>query len=176
MQVQTQKIDLIGFDKVQETVMRMKLSKATLPQGDITIRLNQPIAYGQCDCCWYGGPVATASCNNDKFTLVANGNVRATLIDKISNKELAYVKDNSNGGLFHNRMCSFIKNDAHLYDTLDGKEPHLKLNLYDVNWFEIFFNKVKGVTTDKSYVSDLSNIFDAIAEMVDKMSMDLLPY
>ena len=79
MKVQTRKIDLIGFDRIQEILMRMKLSEVSLPEGEICIELHQPIDYGKCDCCWYGGTMATVKWNNNEFEVVAevssiNGN------------------------------------------------------------------------------------------------------
>lgn len=176
MKVQTRKIDLIGFDRIQEILMRMKLSEVSLPEGEICIELHQPIDYGKCDCCWYGGTMATVKWNNNEFEVVANGDVIASLNDKLTNEQLAYIKDKSNGGGFHSEMCIFIKNDAHLYEIMEDKDQRFALNFENNNWFEIFFNQICGVTTDNSYVSDSTNVFDAIADAAERMADGLLPY
>lgn len=176
MRLLTQKIDLIGFSRIHEIIMRMKLSEVDLPEGDITIELEQPIEYGKCDFCWYGGLMATVRCNDDEVTVVANGDVIASLIDKKNNEEIAYVKDKSNSGRFDDEMHAYIKNDAHLYEIMKEEDSQYVLNFENNNWFEIFLNKVKGITTGKSYVSDSTNVFDAIAEAAEKMSEGLLPY
>lgn len=176
MKVQTQKIELVGFDRIQEVLMRMKLSEISLPEGEISIELHQPIEYGKCDYCWYGGLMATVKNNDNEFTVVANGDVIASLNDKLTNEQLAYVKDKSNGGGFHGEMCVFIRNDAHLYEIMEDKDQRFALNFENNNWFEIFFNKICGVTTDNSYVSDSTNVFDAITEATERMTEGLLPY
>ncbi len=176
MKVQTQKIELVGFDRIQEVLMRMKLSEISLPEGEISIELHQPIEYGKCDYCWYGGLMATVKNNDNEFTVVANGDVIASLNDKLTNEQLAYVKDKSNSGGFHSKMCVFIRNDAHLYEIMEAKDQRLALNFENNNWFEIFFNKICGVTTDNSYVSDSTNVFDAITEATERMTEGLLPY
>ena len=176
MKVQTQKIELVGFDRIQEVLMRMKLSEISLPEGEISIELHQPIEYGKCDYCWYGGLMATVKNNDNEFTVVANGDVIASLNDKLTNEQLAYVKDKSNGGGFHSEMCVFIRNDAHLYEIMEDKDQRFALNFENNNLFEIFFNKICGVTTDNSYVSDSTNVFDAIAEATERMTEGLLPY
>ena len=58
MRVKTQNINLEGFNRIQEIVMRLKLAERTLPPGDITIKLNQDIIDGYCDYSWYGGLIA----------------------------------------------------------------------------------------------------------------------
>ena len=156
--------------------MLMKLSEISLPSGDISIKLNQPIEYGKCDYCWYGGPIATVSCNDNIFTVVANGDVVVSLINKQTNEVVAYVKDKLNGGQFYEEMCMFIKNDAHLYEIIEDKDPRYKLDFDNNNWFEIFYNKIEGVITNQSYTSDFTNVFDVIAEAVEKMTEELLPY
>ena len=176
MKAQAQKIELIGFDRIQEILMWMKLSEISLPEGEISIELHQPIDYGKCDYCWYGGPMATVKWDNNEFEVVANGDVIVGLNDKLTNEQLAYVKDKSNSGGFNSEMCVFIRNDAHLYEIMEDKDQRFALDFENNNWFEIFFNKICGVTTDNSYVSDSTNVFDAIAEATERMTEGLLPY
>jgi len=167
MKVQTQKINFNGFERIQEVIMRMKLSDASLSDGDISITLEQPIEYGKYDCCWYGGLIATVECGVNEFTIVATGDVTASLIDKLTNEQLAYVKDKANDGRFNDEMCIFIKNDAHLYEIMEDKDQRFTLNIENNNWFEIFYNKSSGAITENSYVCDSSNVFDAIAEAIE---------
>ena len=173
MKAQTQKIELIGFERIQEILMRMKLSEISLPTGDISIELNQDVEYGMCDYCWYGGLMATVKNNDNEFTVMANGDVIASLIDKKSNEQLAYVKDKSNGGGFYSEMCIFIKSDAHLYEIMEDKDPRFALNFENNNWYEIFWEKINGETTDDSYVSDMTNIFDAICDGIEMLKEEM---
>ena len=173
MKIQKRKFVLKGFDRIQETVMAMKLSEVSLPSGDIKIELNQEVEFGKCDSTWYGGVIATISCSNDVYTVVANGDVIAVLYDKTTGNDIAYVKDKSNSGAFNSEMCSYIENDAQLYEFSRDENPKYKLVFSYNNWFEIFLNKSKGKYTDQCYVSDSDNVFDVIAEAVDYMA---LPY
>lgn len=176
MRVQTQQIEFIGFERIQEILMRMKLSEVSLPAGKISIELEQSVEYGRCDYCWYGGLMATVKNNDNEFTVVANGDVVASLIEKLTNEQLAYVKDKSNSGGFYSEMCVFIKNDAHLYEIMDDKDPRFSLNFENNNWYEIFWEKINGDTTDDSYVSDATNIFDAISEGIELLKEEILQH
>ena len=173
MRVQTQKINFIGFERIQEIIMRMRLSEVPFSAEDITIILEQPLEYGKYDCCWYGGLMATVKCGDEELTIVASGDVIASLIDKMTDEQLAYVKDKSNSGRFNDEMCIFIKNDAHLYEIMEDKNQRYTLNFENNNWFEIFYNKSSGAITENSYVSDSANVFEAIAETVEIMTEHL---
>ena len=59
---------------------------------------------------------------------------------------------------------------------MEDKDQRFALNFENNNWFEIFFNQICGVTTDNSYVSDSTNVFDAIADAAERMADGLLPY
>lgn len=174
MKAQTRKIEFVGFDRIQEILMRMKLSEILLPEGEISIELHQPIDYGKCDYCWYGGLIATVKNNDNEFTVVANGDVIASLNDKITKEQLAYVKDKSNGGGFYSEMCVFIKSDAHLYEIMEDRDPRFELNFENNNWYEIFWERINGDTTDDSYVSDMTNIFDAISDGIELLNEKML--
>ena len=93
MRVKTQNINLEGFDRIQEIVMRLKLAERTLPPGDITIKLNQDIIDGYCDYSWYGGLIAEVYSMDSEYRVMANGDVIVNLIDKKTNDEVAYVKE-----------------------------------------------------------------------------------
>ena len=62
--------------------------------------------------------------------------------------------------------------DEYSYDKfIDELQKNVELlDFENNNWFEVFLSKVDNQTTDNSYVSDCENIFDAIAEMVDKIA------
>ena len=115
MRVKTQNINLEGFDRIQEIVMRLKLAERTLPPGDITIKLNQDIVDGYCDYTWYGGLIAEVSCMDSEYRVMANGDVIVNLLDKKSDDVVAYVKDKSNGGDFYEKA------DLRCYDRRKQK-------------------------------------------------------
>ena len=172
MRVKTQNINLEGFDRIQEIVMRLKLAERTLPPGDITIKLNQDIIDGYCDYSWYGGLIAEVYSMDSEYRVMANGDVIVNLIDKKTNDEVAYVKDKSNGGSFYSIMCPYIQNDTHLYEIIEDKDPKYSLVFSNNNWFEIFRDKMSGSYDGESYVSDCSNIFDVLAETVETIWYD----
>ena len=173
MRVKTQNINLEGFDRIQEIVMRLKLAERTLPPGDITIKLSQDIIDGYCDYTWYGGLIAEVSCMDSEYRVMANGDVIVNLIDKKANDEIAYVKDKSNSGDFYSIMCPYIQNDTHLYEIIEDKDPKYKLAFSNNNWFEIFRDKKCGSYGDgDSYVSDCCNVFDVLAETVETIWYD----
>lgn len=84
MKVKSQNIALEGFNRIQETVMRLKLAKRTLPPGDITISLSQDIIDGHCDYTWYGGLIAEIG-GSDVSIIYGVSHFR-------SNRELYYDK------------------------------------------------------------------------------------
>ena len=172
MKVKSQNIALEGFNRIQETVMRLKLAKLTLPPGDITISLSQDIIDGHCDYTWYGGLIAEITCMESEYRVMANGDVRANLIDKHSNEEVAYVKDKSNSGSFYSIMSQYIENDTHLYEIIEDNDPKYNLVFSNNNWFEIFRDNVCGSYDGDSYVSDCCNVFDVLAETVETIWYD----
>lgn len=169
MRVKTRDITLEGFDRIQEIVMRLKLEERELPPDDIKIKLNQSIYDGRCDYTWYGGLIAEISSMNCKYRVMATGDVIVKLIDKDTNEEVASVKDRSNGGDFFDIMRHYIKNDAHLYEIMEEKDPKYKLDFSNNNWFEIFKDLISGVRDGDSYVSDCCNVFDVLAETVERI-------
>lgn len=169
MLLQTHKVELDGFERIQEILMRVKLTNVRIPTENVKITLHQSIEYGKCNYCWYGGLIATIVCGDNQFELMANGDVIVRLLDKITNDVLAYVKDKSNSGSFYDRMQAYIANDAHLETIMADVDPDYVLDFENNNWFEVFLSKVDNQTTDNSYVSDCENVFDAIAEIVENI-------
>ena len=172
MRVKTQNINLEGFDRIQEIVMRLKLAERSLPPGDISIRLTQDIIDGYCDYTWYGGLIAEVSSVDSEYRVMANGDVIVNLLDKGSDDVVAYVKDKSNGGDFYSIMRPYIENDTHLYEIIEDRDPKYKLVFSNNNWFEVFRDKICGECDGDSYVSDCTNVFDVIAETVETIWYD----
>lgn len=170
MLLQTRKVEFDGFDRIQEILMRVKLANIRITTENVKITLHQCIEYGKCNYCWYGGLIATIVCGDNQFDLMANGDVIVHLLDKKTNEVLAYVKDKSNDGSFYDRMQAYIANDAHLEAIMADDDPDYTLDFENNNWFEVFLIKVDDQITDNSYISDCENVFDAIAEMVEKIT------
>ena len=147
MQIQTQNLTLVGFDRIQEVLMRLGLANIKLPDTPAIIELHQEIEYGKCSSIWYGGILASITSGENEFSLYANGDVRAYLIDKRNDETIAYVKDKSNAGCFGDEMSQYIKNDAHLMEIIREEDPIYSLEIDDNNWFEVFFDKLNGVET-----------------------------
>ena len=73
--MQVQQIKLNEFDRIQQVLMQYKLAAIEIPKEEITITLAQPVEYGKCDCCWFGGEVAEISCGDRKYYIIANGDI-----------------------------------------------------------------------------------------------------
>ena len=169
MQTQTQNLTLEGFDRIQEVLMHLRLANIKLPDTPVIIELHQQIEYGKCSSIWYGGFLASVTSGENEFSLYANGDVRAYLIDKRNDETIAYVKDKSNVGRFGDEMSQYIKNDAHLMEIIRQEDPIYSLEMDDNNWFETFFDKLNGVETNNSFVSECDNVFEAITEIVENI-------
>ena len=169
MQTQTQNLILEGFDRIQEVLMRLRLSNITLPEKPVKIELQQEIEYGKCSSIWYGGFLASVTSGESEFSLYANGDVRAYLVDKPTNETIVYVKDKSNSGRFGEEMSQYIKNDTHLMEIIKQEDPIYNLEMDNNNWFEVFLDKLNGEETNESFVSECDNIFEAIAEIVENI-------
>lgn len=173
MRLQTNKISLSGFDRIQDILMKSKLAKIDLLMDDLEIKLLQDIEFGKCCSLWYGGLIAEICIGNSKCSLLANGEVRASLIAKQNEQEIAYVKDKSNSGTFGSEMSQYIKDDAQLQALISGEDFGYFLDLTDNNWYEVFFESINGEDSDECEVCDSDNVFDAIAESVEMM-MDFM--
>ena len=95
--------------------------------------------------------MASITSGKNEFSLYANGDVRAYLIDKRNDETIAYVKDKSNAGCFGEEMSQY------------------SLEIDDNNWFEVFFDKLNGVETGSSFVSECDNVFETITEIVENI-------
>ena len=166
MQIQNQNLILEGFDRIQEVLMRLRLSNIVLPNEPVKIELHQKIEYGKCSGMWYGGILASVTSGENEFSLYAIGDVKVELIDKRNDEIVEYVKDKSNGGRFGSEMSRYIKNDAHFYSILQEKDPIYRFEFMDNNWFEVFVGVIDGKETNKSFACESDNIFEAIAEIV----------
>lgn len=166
MQIQNQNLILEGFDRIQEVLMRLRLSNIVLPNEPVKIELHQKIEYGKCSGMWYGGILASVTSGENEFSLYAKGHVHAYLVDKRNNETVAHVKDKSGEGRFMDEMSRYIKNDTHLMAIRLEKDPIYSLDLIDGNWFEVFFDKLNGDKLIESYICLNDNIFAAIAEIV----------
>lgn len=169
MQTQTQNLTLKGFDRIQEVLMRLRLANIKLPDTPVIIELHQQIEYGKCSSIWYGGFLASVTSDENEFSLYANGDVRAYLVDKHNYETIVYVKDKSNVGRFGDEMSQYIKNDVHLMEIIRQEDPIYSLEMDDNNWFETFFDKLNGVETNNSFVSECDNVFEAITEIVENV-------
>lgn len=169
MRLQTNKISLSGFGRIQDVLMKTKLSKIELPAEDSKIALAQEIEFGKCCSLWYGGLIAEITAGNSKCALMANGDVRAYLTDKRTDEEIVYVKDKSNSGTFGSEMSQYIKDDTQLGTFMGDEDAKYSLELTDGNWYEVFFDRINGDYSNESEVCDSDNVFDAIVEAVEMM-------
>ena len=169
MRAPLKNIKFKGFDKTEEIIMQLKLSRVSIPDRDITVELNQHIKYGKFDSIWYGGQIATISFDDTVFSVVANGDVRATLLSKEDGGEKVYVKDKHNSGRFFDEMKNLIENDGRLYAIMNDEDQEYSLELSDSNWIEVFLDKIDGKETNESYIADSCNVYDAITEAITQL-------
>ena len=101
------------------------------------------------------------------------GDVRATLFDRFE-REIAYVKDEHNAGLFKKQMEDYIQNDEELSEQLESGLLVLDNN----NWIEyggVYYKNAEdqsGITIDVGLYED--NILDDnILEAIDQVLDDL---
>lgn len=164
-----QHLKLSGFDRIQEVLMRVKLSKLELPVDEVYIKVYNEIEAGKCNSLWYGGYMAEIRVSDNKYSIMADGDVIVTLTNKETEETIAYVKDKSNSGTFSSEMSQYIKDDAHLSKIMSGEDPKYELLVSDSNWYEILIEKSNGKVSDDSFASDSDNIFDAICDAVEMM-------
>lgn len=117
---------------------------------------------------WFGGPVVRFK--SDKmpeyiFELGAYGDVKATLINKLTNEEIVSVKDKRNSASFYDKMRGYIKNDEELYQLLDQEHETYTLDIANNNWWECY-----GVNRQTREIVELDNILNAdlLSEAIDE--------
>lgn len=125
-------------------------------------------------CLWHGGWFAEVKLDDHLSVYIAiYGDVRATLFDRFE-REIAYVKDEHNAGLFKKQMEDYIQNDEELSEQLESGLLVLDNN----NWIEyggVYYKNAEdqsGITIDVGLYED--NILDDnILEAIDQVLDDL---
>ena len=54
-------------------------------------------------------------------------------------------------------------------EIIREEDPIYSLEIDDNNWFEVFFDKLNGVETSSSFVSECDNVFETITEIVENI-------
>lgn len=119
------------------------------------------------DALWFGGLVAVAkNFNGYDFGLFAIGDVVATLYGD-DGKEVEYVKDKNNSGLFSEIFGEYFKSDVELAKA----ERSGRLVIENNNWFEVLAcDPSKKVWLDLDWVTNSNGVYDAAREMLANMN------
>lgn len=124
------------------------------------------------DSIWYGGVIAVAEEGDYIVTLVANGDVRAFLIDKDDEDNIIErVVDKNCAGEFYNVMGKYFKSDREVYKA----EGEGLLVFENNNWFEVFVENTKTKEVDSfvnewnldDIIKDIRENFNSYAEWLD---------
>lgn len=156
-------LQILNCPRVQDILLRYKLLKAGISQGEMIIEFQQEIVSGKCNCLWYGGDIVTITYKDIVYHIAAVGDVIASLQAKDDLHELARVKDKSNNGIFMDEMRGYIKDDARLDRLLQGNDPKNVLNIESGNWLEVYTENEQGEWCD---ALDSDSILDGIIETV----------
>ena len=107
----------------------------TINSNGISVEVTDYIDDRHQDCLWYYGECAYFKYGDYDVSIVANGDIVATLLDENDN-ELEWV---SRAGYreFYGAMSPYIKDDTQLYDFIDDGSLVLDNN----NWWEMFVYK-----------------------------------
>lgn len=141
-----------------ETLKAQALSHGAELTVDYFIDINHLYHY------WYGGDVAKIKYKDYTFTISANGDVFASLIDE-NGEEIARVKDKGNHGVFYDRMRSIINNDEQLTALIAQDRILFDFN----NWWECFITLPNGEFVDIMWDLDGYRIDEAIIEVLESM-------
>ena len=124
------------------------------------------------DSIWYGGTIAVAEEGDYIVTLVADGDVRAFLIDKDDEDNIIEkVVDKNCAGEFYNVMGRYFKSDREVYKA----EGDGLLVFNNNNWFEVFVENTKTQECDSfvaegnydEIIKDIKDNFNSYAEWID---------
>lgn len=142
-------------------------------KAGLSLKFDQDVPDGHSDVFWYGGTVATVDDGKGAYvTLIANGDVIGSLIDFAGGeKEIDSFKDKGNQGDRHD-VERYIRNDKELHDAMDANLDGYRLDLYDGNCIEWFFDRGRGdgsgdIETDvlESVVDDDDDILTALSNV-----------
>lgn len=153
--------------RIIEVLLNYKLANCKLPDGYIEIKFLQNLKDGCCFCYWYGEDVVSIKYKGRESIISANGDIRATLSDKKTGDEIAYVKDKSNNGVFYDEMHPYIKNDAELLLLLNDEHPKYQLYFDNNNWWDLCFCDSKGEEHYDYDALDYDSVLDAIIEVIE---------
>lgn len=114
---------------------------------------------------WFGGVIASITYKGYEFTICANGDVRAWLLDE-SGEEITRVKDKGNNNNFWHVMHQYIESD----EALNTLRECGRLMVEDSNWWELFCTDpdcTKSIVLD--YACTLSEAITETADMFDEL-------
>lgn len=117
---------------------------------------------------WYGGDTIKIMHNNVIFSIEAIGDIRFSLIRKLDNTTLFYVKDKQNQGSLYAELSSYIKDDNELLQLISGEHPEYLAIIDDNNWWEC--NALVGDKFyDLSWVLDSDILEEAVMEVIENI-------
>ena len=157
---------ITGLPKFQRTALKKYLDKEN-HDGNFTIQFNDKISLKRMDSYWYGGNVADVIYNGYTFHIEAIGDVCASLLSNHDDRQLCYVKDKNNAGVFRCEMQQYFRTDKVLDKLLRGEHHSYYLSIENNNWWECFLTDPQGNFHDLMWVLNDDDIFSAIDEVLE---------
>ena len=112
---------------------------------------------------WFGGIVATIEYKGYTLEILAQGDIKTTLL--LDNGEEIHCKDKHNASWFNEIYEDYIKDDNHLIDLIQSE----KLQVENNNWFELVL-----ITPNKEYV-ELNAVYqDNIKEIINSITEEYM--
>ena len=155
--------------RIQETILKLKLSKIVLPKGKLEISFEQQVLPCKCHSYWYGGEMVDIGYRDYRFIIYADGDMIMSLQSKTDMHEVTRVKDKGASGIFAAEMSEYIENDNRLREVISGKDTEYSLSIEHDNWFELRVLDKDYEPYDMDVVLDSELLFDAVAEAVNEV-------
>jgi hypothetical protein len=120
---------------------------------------------------FYGGDIVSLSYKGFTFVISAIGDIRVTIINKIT-KEETYIKDKQNFGKFAEELehAFNVKNDEELTKFLN--DENYDFDWSDNNWWECGMIDPNGKWNDLMWCLDSDEINQAIEEVINSEAID----
>ena len=161
-------LQISNCTRLQEIILKLKLSKIVLPQGKLEISFDQHIYPCRCHSYWYCGDMAVISYQDYHFIISAEGDMIISLQSKADMHAVARVKDKGGDSIFEAEMGDYIENDNRLRKIISGQDAEYSLSIDQDNWFELSVMDKNYEPCGVDVVLDSELIFDAVAEAVSE--------
>lgn len=151
-----------------EVLLNDKIANCKMPEGHVEIEFIQNLKEGCYLSYWYSGEFVSIKYKGQECIISARGDTVATLTNKKTKEEIAYIKDRANNGVFYDEMHPYIRNDAELLLMLNDEHSKCQLFFDNNNWWGLHFCDSKGEEHYNYDVLDSVSVLDAITEVIEE--------